>query len=217
MIDVNDELDALTAAAKVAREAEEEARRAFAKARRLVADKRAELTQAYAAGDDAVIKSARTAFERAERDAGAGALAARIEGTREAVRQAELTLTVFMNENYRDLVEQLRPRAEASVAAIRRRADDLAAAVAEWHAIDQEVSKLMRTLQWFDPRQRMPRDPFDGLLGSLDEFRLRELPAPMPRSMESPAEAEQARAEQQAEQDADRAASVDPAASVWAA
>jgi len=52
-----------------------------------------------------------------------------------------------MNENYRDLVEQLRPRAEESVAAIRRRADELAGAVAEWHAIDQEVGRLTRTLQ----------------------------------------------------------------------
>lgn len=216
MIDVNDELDALTVAAEVAREAEEDARRASRDAQRLVEEKRAALKQAYTCGDEALIKSARTAFERAERDAGAGALAARIEGTREAVRQAELTLTAFMNENYRDLVEQLRPRAEASVAAIRRRADDLAAAVAEWHAIDQEVGRLTRTLQWFDPRQRMPRDPFDGILGVLDEFRLRELPAPMPRSMESPAEAEQARVEQQAEQEAGRAASVDPAA-FWAA
>jgi len=59
MIDVNGELDALTAAAEVAREAEEEARRASHDARRLVVDKRAALTQAYAAGDDALIKSAR--------------------------------------------------------------------------------------------------------------------------------------------------------------
>lgn len=216
MIDVNDELAALTAAAEAARGAEEEARGAARDARRLVADKRAELSRAYAAGDSSLVKAAGGALERAERVAAGSALAARVEGTREAVRVAELAIRIFTNEHYVELIEALRPRAEVVVNEIRQRAVELVNAVTEWYAINQAVCKLTRDLQWWNPRERMPGDPFDGILGVLDAFRLRELPVPMPLSMESPAEAEQARAEQQAERDADRAAPVDPAAS-WAA
>jgi len=217
MMNVNDELDTLTAAAEVAREAEDAARAAIVEARSAVADRRGELTQAHAGGDQEAIKKAHAALERAERAAGGSALGARLDGSREAVRRAELAVGTFKAEHYVELIGELRPQAEQCVAEIRRCADALAASIAGWSTIDQAVGRITRDLQWWDVRSRMPRgDQFDGLVSALDELRLSTIAPPMPNDLGHPDEL-QTRAEgERAEQNAGRAASVDPAA-IWAA
>jgi hypothetical protein len=157
---------------------------------RAVPEAREALTGAIAAGEG--VDAATKRFEAAQKAASDPAASARAEGLAQRTRSADVAVRTHVNEHFAVLVEELRPRAEAAVAAIKERAADLRDALAEYHAVGRELSRRTAFIQWFNANERVPRAPLvDELTTKLDACRLddeRLLPVPMLCSTLHPAE-----------------------------
>ena len=189
-----------------AREAEHDARDEHARRQRAVAEARAAVTAAYASGGE--VKAAEAAYTTAQKAASDPMLAARLEGLGRAARVADAAVRSHIEANVSALIEEVRPRAEAAVAAIKQRAADLRDALAEYSAVGSEIGRRSAYVQWFELHRQMPAAPVvDKLSSQLDPCRLDTIPVPMPRSTEHPvAEQERLQREHEASVEAARAA-----------
>jgi len=186
------QLEQLRTAATEAAAVATEARAAHTARQIAVATAEKELRAAYAAAPDRKkITAAQETHAAAEAKLSDRAFLAEIAGRADAQRAAEAEAARFVEDNFRALVEEARPDAEAAAASIEDRIADLRAAIAHWHAIDQRITNLSRHVQWFKPQRLMPTPPFTALHAGLAEVDRCGVPVPMPRSLESPAEEQQ--------------------------
>lgn len=180
----------LERARDVARAAEEQARDEHASLMRAVPVAREQLTESVATGEG--VDAATKRFADAQKAASDPAWGARAEGRAARTRAADAAVRVHINEHVASLVEEVRPRAEAAVAAIKERAADLRDALAEYHAVGGEISRRCQHVQWLSVWERTPRAPLVDQLGSLlDAARLddeQQLCVPMPNSTLRPVE-----------------------------
>lgn len=180
----------LEAARDAARQAEADARDEHASLQRAVPLAREGLTRAHAAGEG--VDEATKRFAAAQKAASDPAWGARAEGLAARTRSADTLVRAHIDANLGELIEDLRPRAEAAVALVKERAADLRDALGEYNQIGGEISRRSAHVQWFRAWERTPRAAIvDELTTSLDACRLDNpdlLPVPMPRSVESPAE-----------------------------
>lgn len=187
------ELAELKAAATAAAEAERSAEAEHADTLRAVSLARGALTDAYDAGDAGAVKAAHTALERAQKDAqvSTDARAARAQGMLAARQRAQAAANAFSEAHLAELVEDLRPDAQAAVARVRSGVADLQDALDAYLAVERRVVDITAPVGWFKPYERMPADPFERLRAALDEIAAAEIPEPMPSSTLHPvAEAE---------------------------
>jgi hypothetical protein len=203
-VDPTARLAELEAARDAARQVEQEARDEHSRRQRAVPEAREALTRAHAEG--AGVKAAEEAYEKAQKAAGDGSLSAKLDGLARATRAAEQAAQAHRAAHLADLVEAVRPRAEAAVQAIHDRADALRDALDEYAEVGREIGRVSSGVQWFVLNQRVPWVPqVDKLRASIDPGRLDGIPTPMPTSTESPAaEAERLAREHESAQQAGR-------------
>lgn len=179
----------LRATAARAEAAEEQARAEHAALQRAVGLARAAVQAAYTTGDEQAQAAAHDDLTRAQEAAERSGRAyhERTAGLAQARRAAQAAVNTFAAENLTDLVEAIRPDAEAAVAQVRERIADLQQALHEYTGIEQRIAVIAGPVQWFRAYERMPADPFAALRVELEVVAAGEIPAPMPSSTLDPA------------------------------
>lgn len=196
-----DQLAELKAEVARAKHAEQVAHAEQAGLQRAVADAREAVRAAYAAGNEAAQKAAHSQLERAQKaaDSATASHQARAEGLAHARARAQAQVNTYCEQHLADLIEDLRPDAQAAVAAVHTAITALQSALAAYQAVDRRVSEITIPIRWFKPHERMPSDVFAGLRSALNAIAKTEIPEPLPVSVLDPA-AEDARIEAMLEQ-----------------